>query len=90
MIGIVRKLDSLGRVVIPKEIRKKLDIKNNDEVSISMDRDTVYIKKFKEYENKFCFMCNSQEDLVELEEKHICSKCIISATEILEKMRNNI
>lgn len=73
---IVRKLDCLGRVVIPKEIRDFLSIENESPVAITMNGDTVHIKKF--IENKVCLSCNTEEDLVELEGKHICHKCIKS------------
>ena len=45
--GIIRKLDTLGRVVFPKEFRKSLDIKNNDELEIFLLKDGFYVKKVK-------------------------------------------
>ena len=44
-IGIIRRIDSLGRIVIPKEIRKKLKIVENDNLEIFVDDDKIYIKK---------------------------------------------
>lgn len=45
--GIIRRLDTLGRVVFPKEFRKSLDIKNNDELEIFLLKDGFYVKKVK-------------------------------------------
>lgn len=44
--GIVRKIDELGRIVIPKEIRKNLGIKNNEDIEIFVENDTVILKKY--------------------------------------------
>lgn len=46
--GIIRRLDTLGRVVFPKEFRKSLDIKNNDELEIILLKDGLYVKKVKQ------------------------------------------
>lgn len=46
--GIVRRIDDLGRVVIPKEIRRTLGIKEGDPLEIYTDNDTVIFKKFNE------------------------------------------
>ena len=43
--GIIRRLDSLGRIVFPKEFRKSLDIKNNDELEIFLLKEGFYVKK---------------------------------------------
>lgn len=44
--GVVRRLDELGRVVIPKEIRKRLKIKNGDMVDIFTNEDSIVLKKY--------------------------------------------
>ena len=49
--GIVRKLDSLGRIVIPKEIRYNLHIKDGDNLEIYIDRDSIILKKFSNIDN---------------------------------------
>lgn len=48
--GIVRKMDPLGRIVIPIELRRTLGIEINDPVEIYMDGDSVVLKKFKQFE----------------------------------------
>lgn len=44
--GIVRRVDDLGRVVIPKEIRKTLNIREGDPLELFLDKDTIYLKKY--------------------------------------------
>ncbi len=52
MSGIVRKVDDLGRIVIPKEIRKNLDIKNNDEIEIICNENHLVLKKYYKLKEK--------------------------------------
>lgn len=68
----VRKIDELGRIVLPIEIRKSLDIKERDSLEISLKEDGIFIKK----EGKFCIFCNSTEHLQLFSQKFICSNCI--------------
>ena len=49
--GIVRRIDELGRIVIPKEIRKNLRIKNGDNLEILLDNDSLILKKYSQIEN---------------------------------------
>ena len=49
--GIIRRIDELGRIVIPKEIRKSLRIKNGDNLEIVVDGDNVMLKKYSQIEN---------------------------------------
>lgn len=70
--GIVRNIDELGRVVVPKELRRKLGIANTDPVEIFCEEDKIIIKKYI----PVCHFCGSSEGLVEYREKRICSECI--------------
>lgn len=45
--GVVRKIDELGRIVIPKEIRRNLNIRNGEDVSISVSDDLIILKKYE-------------------------------------------
>ena len=45
--GIVRKIDNLGRIVIPKEYRKQLNISDQDEIEITLEEDNIIIRKVK-------------------------------------------
>jgi len=44
--GVVRKIDELGRIVIPKEIRRNLNIKDNEEIEIFVDNESIILKKY--------------------------------------------
>ena len=70
--GIVRKLDELGRVVIPKEIRNKLDIEEKDPIEIYIDGTSIILRKFE----SGCIFCNSSKDLTSYKDKLICKKCL--------------
>ena len=68
----IRKIDELGRIVIPIEIRKFLDIKEKDPLGISLENNTISIKK----ETPYCVFCNSNFNLKFFNNKHICADCI--------------
>lgn len=70
--GIVRNIDELGRVVVPKEIRKKLGIENTDPVEIYVEEDKIILKKYF----PACHFCSSTEDVVEYKGKLICRDCL--------------
>ena len=71
VIGIVRKIDPLGRIVIPKEIRRLLDMDIGDQMSISAVNSEVVIKKYK----KGCIFCGSEYELIEYKDTCVCKKC---------------
>ena len=70
--NFVRKIDELGRVVIPIELRKILDIKEKDSLEITLNKDGIFIKK----EKPSCVFCNSNNSLELFLGKNICKKCI--------------
>jgi transcriptional pleiotropic regulator of transition state genes len=70
--GIVRKVDELGRIVIPIELRRILDIDVKDPVEIFADGEYVMLKKF----SPLCYLCGSQYNLVVFKEKNVCQDCI--------------
>ena len=79
MTGIVRNLEKTGRIVIPKEVRDRLQMKDGEAVTISWDKDTVYIKKFNN--EKYCMICNSDKFVKEIDsDKYVCSECIDKIT----------
>lgn len=81
--GIVRKVDELGRVVIPIEIRNKFDIKEKDPIEIYVDGSSIILKKYEPN----CTFCGSSKNLIEYKGKMICGKCAdkITALEELQK-----
>ena len=70
--GIVRNIDELGRLVIPKELREKMDIPSGSSVEIYSEEDKIIIKKF--YNG--CALCGGTGELVEIKGKKICRSCI--------------
>lgn len=70
----IRKLDELGRIVLPLEIRKRLDWNNHDELELIVDNknEVVFLKKY----TNTCFLCNSPNDLIIIKKHHICQNCI--------------
>ena len=71
--GMVRAVDKMGRVVIPKEIRKQLKVENDvDSFEIYMDGDKVVLKKYQ----PTCIFCDSLADSVQFEGYNVCKECI--------------
>jgi transcriptional pleiotropic regulator of transition state genes len=71
-----RKIDELGRIVIPIDIRRKLGVNNGESLEIALQNDTVILKKHHET----CIFCFGSEDLVSFEGKLVCNKCIEKLT----------
>ena len=70
--GMSRKVDELGRIVIPKEIREKFEIKTNDRMDIYVENDVISLVK----DSKKCIFCSSTKDLMEYNNKRICNRCM--------------
>lgn len=71
--GVTRKVDQLGRVVIPKELRKVLNIEDNkDLLEIYVEGDKIILKKF----SAGCAFCGKEGDLCIFKDKVICTDCI--------------
>ena len=77
--GIVRRVDELGRVVIPIELRNKFDIKEKDPIEIYVDGSSIVLKKYEPN----CIFCGSTKKLITYKDKLVCLKCIenLSKTE---------
>ena len=69
--GIVRKVDELGRIVIPKEIRKTFRIEVKDELEIYVEEDRIILKKYE----PTCLFCGADENLLDFDDKSICAEC---------------
>lgn len=69
--GIVRNLDPVGRIVIPKEFRRTLDIQPGDPIEIILKGEEITLRKYRDT----CIFCGSDKDLVEFKEKVICKTC---------------
>ena len=75
--GIIRKVDDLGRIVLPIELRRTLDIAERDEIEIYMENDRIILQKFE----PACIFCSSSKGLVSYRRKNICQDCIKKMTE---------
>ena len=70
--GIVRKVDELGRIVLPIELRRTLDIAERDPLEIFVEDDSIILKKFQ----PSCIFCDSSKNIVNFKGKNVCSSCI--------------
>ena len=70
--GIVRNIDELGRIVVPKEMRTRLGIKNGDPVEFFVEGNKILLAKY----NDVCSFCGNADTLSEFKEKRICKKCL--------------
>ena len=69
--GIVRKIDELGRIVLPAEMRRIFNINEKDAVEIFTKDDMIVLKKY----DSVCIFCGSSNDLKSFKDKAICPKC---------------
>lgn len=69
--GIIRRMDELGRVVIPIEIRNQFNIVEKDPIEIYVDGSSIVLKKFEPN----CIFCGNTKNLVTYKDKLICDKC---------------
>ncbi len=69
--GMVRRVDSLGRIVIPKEIRKVLKIKENEQVEINILDDSIVLNRYSDLDEYDVSLTNLIEEIEEVFEKHI-------------------
>lgn len=70
--GIIRKIDGLGRIVIPMEIRNKLEISQNDPLEIHVEGTTIVVRKCE----PDCTFCGSSKNVTEFKGKNVCEKCL--------------
>lgn len=70
--GIVRKVDELGRVVIPIELRRTLDIAEKDALEIYVDGDKIILRKYE----PACIFCGEATEVVNFQSKKICRNCL--------------
>ena len=70
--GIVRKVDELGRIVLPIELRRTLDIAEKDPLEIYSDGSSIVLKKYE----PACIFCGSAKDVIHYKEKNICASCM--------------
>ena len=70
--GIVRRVDELGRIVLPIELRRTLDIREKGTLEIFVEGSQVVLKKYR----PTCIFCDSARDISVFRGKNICPKCL--------------
>lgn len=76
--GIVRKVDELGRIVLPIELRRTLNIEIKDPLEIYVDGEAILLKKYQ----PACVFCGSSDDVIQIKGKNICANCIKELQEL--------
>ena len=74
--GIVRRVDELGRIVLPIELRRTLGIDVKDALEIFVDGNQIVLNKYE----PACIFCNSANDIVNFKGKNICRQCLKELT----------
>lgn len=69
--GVVRKVDELGRIVLPMELRRTLDIKEKDPLEIYVEGEMIILGKYQ----PACIFCGEAKDVIEFKGKKICKEC---------------
>ena len=70
--GIVRKVDELGRIVLPIELRRTLNIDVKDSLEIYVDGSQIILKKYE----PACVFCGNAKDVINFKGKNICRNCL--------------
>lgn len=74
--GIVRKVDELGRIVLPSELRKTLNINIKDTLEIYTSGDSIILKKYL----PACIFCGNADNITEFKGKNVCNNCLKQMT----------
>ncbi len=72
--GIVRRIDEVGRVVLPIELRRTMELKENDALEIFVEDNVIMLKKYE----PACIFCGSIRDLQIFKGKNVCGNCRMS------------
>ena len=70
--GVVRKVDELGRIVIPIELRRTMGIEEKDALEIYVDSEKIILKKYE----PACIFCGNAENVVIYKGKNLCKNCL--------------
>jgi AbrB family transcriptional regulator, transcriptional pleiotropic regulator of transition state genes len=69
--GVVRKIDELGRIVLPSELRRVFGIHEGDELEISVEGDRVILQKRQD----LCIFCGAENPSIEYKGRRVCENC---------------
>ncbi len=70
--GIVRKVDELGRIVLPIELRRTLDIGEKDVLEIYVEGSSIILKKYE----PSCIFCGNDRNVADFKGKNVCPSCM--------------
>ncbi|WP_442604503.1 AbrB/MazE/SpoVT family DNA-binding domain-containing protein [Paenibacillus sp. KN14-4R] len=70
--GVVRKVDQLGRIVLPKSLRKRYQMNEGDPVEILVQGDHIILERYRPK----CVFCGTMSDVSDFKERHICVECL--------------
>lgn len=74
--GVVRKVDELGRIVIPIELRRTMGIEEKDALEIYVDNDKIILKKYE----PACIFCGNADEVINYKGKNLCKNCLTELT----------
>lgn len=77
--GVVRKVDELGRIVIPIELRRTMGIEEKDALEIYVDNEKIILKKYE----PACIFCGNAEEVINYKGKNLCRNCL---TELIKQV----
>lgn len=71
--GMIRKVDELGRIVIPKELRRQFEVEDNkDSFEIFVEDNSIILKKYQ----PSCIFCGELKGVVNYKGRNVCPNCI--------------
>lgn len=68
----MRKVDQLGRIVLPKSLRQRYEMDEGEPVEILVEGDHIILEKYRPR----CVFCSSNDQVVTYKDKHICKSCV--------------
>lgn len=71
-VGIVRQIDGLGRVVIPKELRRTLEISEGDSFELFIEDNTIIMRKYQ----PACIVCGNAKNIITYKGRNFCPDCV--------------
>ena len=70
--GFVKKIDELGRILVPKELRASMELDPKDALEMYVDGDRIILQKYQ----PACIFCNNADDILFFEGRRICASCL--------------
>jgi len=69
--GVPRRIDHLGRIVVPVELRRQLGVRAGDELEIAVEENAIVLRPTR----KACVFCGTEEELQSYRERVVCRRC---------------